>query len=107
MLRPRAAPLLDARIVLRLGNQQGLAVLRHPAGHSLAHLHAQIAQRHLFSARGNRIVELLARFIHHQQRPQLCLDEPFHLLDDGAQNRFQIAARGQRARYLVEDFKVV
>ena len=50
-------------------------MLHHPAGHAFAHLHAQIAQRRLFAARCNRVVELLLRLVQHQQRPQLRLDE--------------------------------
>jgi hypothetical protein len=63
-------------------------------------------RRSLFSARGNRVVELLARFVQHQQRPQVGLDESLHVLHDGAQNRIQVEARGQRTRHLVEDKKV-
>ena len=42
------------------GNDEGLAVLHHPAGHAFAHLDAQVAQRLLLAAGGDGVVELLA-----------------------------------------------
>ncbi len=94
------------RIVLGLGNNQRLAMLRHPAGHAFAHLHAQTVERRLFPARGNRVVELLLGLVQHQQRPQLRLDDPLHVFEDGAQNGVQVEARGERARQLVEDKQI-
>ena len=34
----------DAGILVGLGDDQGFAVLDHPAGHAFAHLHAQVAE---------------------------------------------------------------
>ena len=99
--------LLHPRIVIGFGDKQRLAVLHHPAGDALAHLHAHAAQRGLVGARDNRVVELLLLFVQHQQRPQLGVDEALHVLNNGAQDRVQVEARGQRARDLVEDEKIV
>ena len=85
----------NPRIVLGLGNQQRLAVLDHPACHPLAQLHALVAQRGIFPSGCNRIIKILPHIVQHQQRPQLGIDKPFHVLDDGAQDRVQVETRGQ------------
>ena len=57
---------IQPRVAFRFRNNERLAVLGHPAGHALAHLHAQVTQRLLLSARGNGVVELLRGFVQHQ-----------------------------------------
>ncbi len=92
LARLDAAKLDHARIADAFRHDQGFAVLQHPAGHAFAHLHAQVAQLGLLAARGNGIVELLGGLVEHEQRPQLCLHDTLHLLQNGAQNRVKIEA---------------
>ena len=91
------ALLLKPRIMLRFWNDQRFAVLNHPAGHALAHLDAQAAQRRLLSSGGDGVVEFLGGVIEHQQRPLLGLDEALHMFKDGAQDGIQFKARCERA----------
>ena len=95
-----------SRIVLGLRHDQRLAVLGYPASHALAHFDAQIAKRRLLPAGGDGVVEFLSRFVEHQQRPQFRLDDPLHVLEDGAQNGVQVKAGRERPRQLVEDQQV-
>ena len=81
-------------------------MLGNPAGHAFAHLDAQAAECCLLAAGGDGVVELLRLFVEHQQRPQLRLDEPLHVLEDGAQNRIEVKAGGERSRQLVEDQQI-
>ena len=59
LARLAAALIADARIVLGFGNDERFAVLGNPAGHALADLDAQVAERGLLAAGGNGVVELM------------------------------------------------
>ena len=98
--------ILDPRIARSLGNNERFAVLCHPAGYALAHFHTKVAQRSLFATRGNSVVQVLLLLVEHEERPQFRLDDPFHLLEDCAQNGVQIKAGSQRTRQLVEDQQI-
>ena len=44
--------------------------------------------------------------VEHQQRPELRLHDPLHVLEDGAQNGVEVEARSERARQLVKDKQI-
>jgi len=98
--------MVESWIVRCFGNNQGFAVLHDPAGDAFADFDEQIPQRILLAPGSNGIVQLLRLLVEHQQGPQLRAHGVLHVFEDGAQNRIQIEARGQRAGELVEHKKI-
>ena len=82
-------------------------MFRDPAGHAFANFHAEIAKSVLLVTRSDGVVEFLTGLVEHQQRPHVSLDEAFHLLENCAQNRVEVEARGERSRQLMKDQQVV
>ena len=81
-------------------------MLKHPSGQTLAHFHPQAPQSLLLIAPGNGVIEFLAEFVEHEQRPQLRFHHPLHVFQDGVQNCVQIEARGERSRQLMKNKQI-
>src|SRR5580700_5646197 len=84
-------------------HHHGLAVLRHPAGNSLAHLNAYVFERLGSFAYGQFEVEFLFGFIEQQKRPVIRAQKLVNFLHDGAKNLVKLQRRGQRLPQLLED----
>ena len=93
----------EARIIGGVLNQQGLAVLSHPTGHTLAQLQANIPELFRAGADGNLEIQLLRVLIQHQQRPGIRLEQIAYFFHDGLKNLLQVEGREKRLPHLVKE----
>ena len=98
---------MEAGIVFGFGDNEGFGVFGDPPGNAFADADAEIAEFIFTVAGGDCVVELSARFVHHQQGPHVGGDEAFHLLEDGAEDGIEIEAGVERSRKLMKDHQVI
>src|SRR5580692_11212115 len=93
----------ETSVLRSVRHDHGLAVLRHPAGNSLAHLNAYVFERLGSLAHSQFEVEFLFFFIEQQKRPVVRAQKLVYFLHNGAENLVELQRRGQRLPQLLED----
>src|SRR5580692_6704986 len=93
----------ETSVLRSVRHDHRLAVLRHPAGNSLAHLNAYVFERLGSLAYGQFEVEFLFFFIEQQKRPVVRAQKLVYFLHNGAENLVELQRRGQRLPQLLED----
>src|SRR5690242_8705782 len=85
----------EARVLGSVGDNDGLAMLRDPAGNSLADLDADVLESLRSFADCKLEVEFLFSFVEKKKRPIIRAEKLVNFLHDGAENLVKLQGRGE------------